>query len=215
MNEPLNLHLAALRAALKLDSAAVDQETQVRVESWAKRGEWAARSEALPLLVGAEPAAWGPALESPSNARHETVLWQALAASLRLAPETNPPISPTRLRNAAEALGLDLPLALARVLDFITAVLPPTPDAQPDSAPSLQAAEDKVTVLGAAVALIARTPDRCVNEAGYYDAARIAQAIFQQAVYWFPLGPPSLDEAAAATLIARWLPVLPAGVDPA
>ena len=215
MNDPLSLHLDALRAGLNVDSTAVDHETQRRVEGWAKRSEWAARSEALPLLVGADPNDWARALELPSNARHEAALWRALSATLGLGADSNALISPTRLRSAAEANGLDLPLALVRVLDFITAVLSPAGEDPPDPAPLLQAAEDRLTVLGAALALLARTPDRCLNEAGYYDAARLARAIFQQAVYWFPLGPPSLDEAAAATLIARWLPALPAGIDPA
>ena len=215
MNEPLSLHLGALRTALNVDSSAVDLDTQRRVELWAKRSEWAARSEALPLLVGADPDDWASLPASPSNARHEGALWQALAATLGLGPDSDTPISPTRLRSAAEANGLDLPLALARVLDFITAVLSPAAGDQPDPAPLLQAAEDRLTVLGAALALLARTPDRCVNEAGYYDASRLAGAIFQQAVYWFPLGPPSLDEAAAARLIARWLPSPPTDIDPA
>ena len=215
MSEAPDLHLSALRAALNVDSSAVDHETQRRVEHWAKRSEWAARSEALPLLVGADPAAWVHALKSPSSAHHESILWRAIATTLGLDPHLDPPITPSRLRSAAEASGLDLPLALARVLDFITAVLPSSADEQTDPAPLLQAAEDRVTVLGAALALLARTPDRCVNDAGYYDAARMARAIFQQAIYWFPLGPPGLDEAAAATLIARWLPAVPAGTDPA
>ena len=208
-------HLAALRTALNVDAAALDTQAQLRAEVWAKRSVWAARSEALPLLVGADPEDWAAKLELPGNARHEAALWQALAANLALGSDADPALPPARLRSAADALGLDMPSALGRVLDFITAVLAPSLDGQGDPEPMLQAAEDRITVLGAALSLLARTPDKCIDEAGYYDAGRVARAIFQQAVFWFPLGPPSLDEAAAATLIARWLPAVPPGTDPA
>ena len=73
------------------------------------------------------------------------------------------------------------------------------------------AAQARETLLGAALMLVTRMPQDCVDELGYYDSVRITQLILQKALLWFPLDPPPLDRAGIEALIARWLP--PKGSD--
>ena len=208
MTQDLKWHLVALREALGIDPQDVGAAAQARAEHWVKLPEWPARTVALGLLVGVDPEGDTLLLTHPRHRPHALPLWEALAASLGLTAQDDTALSPLKLRSAAERLGLDWPLALTRVLDFVSTVLPErAPEAEREAAQAqLQAAEDRTTLLGAALAIVARSPGACLDEAGYWDATRVARLIYQQAVYWFPLAPPGLNEAEAARLIARYLP---------
>lgn len=210
MQHGLQRALADLRASFA-ETAVEDEPTRVlRFETWVKRDQWHLREEAVPLLVGADPAAWRDCLQSPHLREAWNTLAVALAVQLRLEPDTDSPVSPLAFRKAAEALMLDLPPALARLLDFLARVLSfQQADASSASALGLADAEDRLTVLGAALALVVRHPERCLDEQGYYSAERMVEEIFRQAVYWFPLGPPACSVAEAVSLLARWLPRAP------
>lgn len=208
MIQDLKSHLTALREALGIDPQDVGTAAQARAEHWAKLPEWPVRSVGIALLVGVDPTHETQLLTHARFGSHALPLWEALAAALGLAVQDNTGVSPSKLRSAAERLGLDWPLALTRVLDFVSAVLPERASAADREAAQAQihTAEDRTTLLGAALAVVTRTPAACLDEAGYWDATRIARLIYQQAVYWFPLAPPHLNEAEAAQLIARYLP---------
>jgi len=208
MTQDLKLHLPALREALGIDPQDAGAAAQALAEHWAKLPEWPARTVGLALLVGVDPTHETQLLTHARYRSHALPLWEALATALGLAVQDDTGMSPSKLRSAAERLGLAWPQALTRVLDFVSAVLPERAfEADREAAQAqIQTAEDRTTLLGAALAVVARTPAACLDEAGYWDATRIAHHIYRQAVYWFPLAPPGLNEAEAAQLIARYLP---------
>lgn len=197
--------LAEARRLLAIDAA--DATLQPLFEQWLKAEQWRAQGEALPLLVGCAPARWGQAAGEAARGAAQP-LWQALVREIGCAPADDPPLSPFRLRQWAQREGLALPSALTRVLDFIGAVLPALAVPVNDT-PIPGHDEDRVTLLGAALAMVTRYPARCVDAEGYYDAARIVAQVFAQAVVWFPLGPPAFSQADAVALVARWLPDAP------
>jgi hypothetical protein len=190
-----------------VDAMATDPAAQQRVEHWCKQAGWPARSVALPLALGVDPAAWQAHVAQQAAQPQAELLWHSLATHLQLSPALDPVITPEALQGWARHAGFALPLALQRLLDFMRAVLPreATP-ALAAAAPTPLRAEAEVTLLGAALAQVTRQPAGCVDAAGYYDAVRIVAAIYAQAVLWFPFGPPPFTREEAVTLIARWLP---------
>lgn len=190
-----------------LTEAALTPLSTLDCEAWAKRERWRAASEGLPLLLGVRPTDW----TRIDGASRVATVWAALAAALGVAPDSDPECSPLKLRAAALGLGLSPPPALDRLLDFIQRLLPAVEPATAAAEAEVLAAQERETLLGAALMLVTRMPQDCVNELGYYDSARITRLILQKALLWFPLGPPALDRAGIEALIARWLP--PAGSD--
>jgi len=195
--------LGELRAGVDCD--ATDPATQRLFEAWAARDHWRARSEALPLLVGVAPSAWAEHLAGRGLAGAERALWSALAQALSLDPDADQALEPRRLRAWAQEAGLRLPAALARLLDFITSVLPRAGAGETVAADEVLRAQERETILGAALMLVTRQPAECVDDEGCYDSARIARLIRARALLWFPLAPPSLSEAEMAALVARWV----------
>ena len=203
--DPINL----LRLALA--EAGSPTLSTAESEAWAKLERWRAASEGLPLMLGVSPTAWPGIWTRPGCAPLVDAVWAAFAAALGVACDTDPERSPLALRSAALGLGLSPPPAIDRLLDFIQRLLPAAAPTEAAAEAEVLAAQERETLLGAALMLVTRMPQDCVDELGYYDSARIAQLILQKALLWFPLGPPRLDRAGIETLLARWLP--PKGSD--
>lgn len=194
--------LATLRAQAGV--APADMALAPLFEHWLKRDQWHARTEALALAVGVEPARWATLRMAPAANAAADALWRSLAEDLGCGEAADPAIAPRELDTWARRHALALPDALARLLEFIGRVLPAALPDRGGHDPAL--ADDRATILGAALALATRRPHACLDAEGYWDGAAIARQIFRQAVYWFPLGPPALPEPEAAELIGRYLP---------
>ena len=204
MTVPHTLARAVDELRRDLDVHATDPATQRRYEAWTRRDTWHLRDEAAPLLVGLEPTAWQPFIADPGRAPLAEALTLALARDVGADPGAG--VSPLRVRTWAQAQGIRLPLALSRLLDFIACVLPQAAaaDSANDDA-EVRRAQERETLLGAALMLVTKEQAACLDDDGYYSALRIAKLIRARALLWFPLAPPALDEAAIAALIARWI----------
>ncbi len=198
-------HVDVLRASLDVDR--IDPTTQSMFEAWAQRDTWLARSEALPLLVGAEPTEWQASMLDPERAEAAELLWLVLASALKLDPNADPAIAPLRIRSWAQAAGIALPRALSRLLDFISSVLPQAATADPnaDTESLVLRAQERETLLGAALMLVTKDPASCVGADGRYDSRLIARLIRSRALLWFPLGPPLASAEEIDALIGRWV----------
>jgi len=195
-------HLDVLRASVDVDRT--DPATQLMFEAWAQRDTWLARSEALPLLVGVEPVLFQTA--DPERAEAAEYLWRLMANDLKLDPDTDPDVSPLRIRGWAQTAGITLPRALARLLDFISSVLPQAAaDPHADVEAMVLRAQEREILLGAALMLVTREPASCVGEDGRYDSRQIARLILNRALLWFPLGPPLASAAEIEALIGKWV----------
>lgn len=199
---PLRRALDELRRGL--DPDATDPLTQARYETWARRDGWRVHDEAAPLVVGIDPAAWRDYIQGSERAAWAEALRAALAHGLNAAADA--PVSPLRVRSWAQAHDIRLPLALARLLDFVAGVLPSAADeASATGQDEVLRAQEREVLLGAALMLVTKAQAECLDEDGCYSPANIARLILSRALLWFPLSPPTLDEAAIAALIARWI----------
>lgn len=199
---PLVRAVDALRVGLYVD--ATDAETQVRYEAWAQRETWRLGDEAAPLLVGVAPADWPGYIAGSERAAWAEALMVALSHGLGVSREHE--VTPLRVRAWAQQHGIRLPLALGRVLDFIASVLPQAREGDAaESEAEVLRAQERETLLGAALMLVTKEQAACLDEEGCYSPEKIARLIRARALLWFPLAPPSLDEAAIAQLIARWI----------
>lgn len=199
MEEDAAALLARLRAGLEPDAQAL----QPLYERWLREDTWAVPDEALPLLAGIAPDDWDAHVER-CGARSEAARLGALLAAGHAVREGV--IAPAELGRWARTAGVELPAALGALLDFIARVLPASGTAAaPDAAPAGPDQDDRERVLGAALALVTKFPERCRDEHGFYDGERIAALILEKAALWFPDRPPSLSREAMATLLERYL----------
>ena len=194
--------IESLRTGVDLGSHNV--EIQMLYEHWLKSDTWAARNEALPLVVGVDPLLWRSYLEAGELAAAEQSLWDEYQREAGLAAESDR-VAVNHVVAFFRAQQVEMPASFSRLYDFIRqTTLPAAPDpADRDAVPAR--AEETEAVLGAALALVASMPDRCRDEHGFVAGERIAKLIMQSAVRWFPLQAPTMTETEMATLIDKWL----------
>ena len=191
--------LAQLAAAVTPDERA----DAALFEHWAKEPRWPALAVGLPLLLGLQPQAWPRFLARVPAA---ATLQVALARALQLPLTDDASVPPSRLRTAAERVGITPPAYLAQLLDFLGRVLPQVEPGAPRSGEAqVLAAQERETLLGIALMLVTRLPRDCVDEEGYYSAQRITNLLLQRSARWFPLAPPTLDRAGIEALLAGWI----------
>ncbi|MGR8918865.1 MAG: hypothetical protein ACU85V_04550, partial [Gammaproteobacteria bacterium] len=107
--------LATLRSGVDPNDTSI--EVQQRCEHWVGLDSWRLADEALPLLVGVDPAAWRAHVDAVGAASAEQVLLSALGEALDTPLDAA--VAPARLRDLARSMGVELPVALSRLLDFV------------------------------------------------------------------------------------------------
>ncbi len=188
--------VARLRTALTADLAA---ET---AEYWVTREPWHPREEALPLLVGCDPRDWPALLADAAQAADAATLAAVLQADLEPAA-SHTGIDAMGLRAWADRALVSLPPALGMLLDFIARTLPVQVPLRPVATAS--ATDGQLAVLGAALALVTRFPERHRDAEGQIDAQLLADAIVAQAAVWFAQGTPAMTREAMTTLLDDYL----------
>lgn len=225
MNMPLNKNavtaLAALRAALEArfppppqGNARQPSPLQLLFEQWVSRDHWLLETEALPLLVGVDPASFSAQVEALDAA---DLVADCIAALGRVAIETPdlPLLNPTqpacdwRLAPAdvyawSVNAGYRVPEPYATLVQFVLQVVKRPELARSSPAQGAGGSGVRERVLGAAVALLSRTPQSCRDELGIIDPRRMAGLIAQQSIRWFDSPTPPLPIADMAVLIAEW-----------
>jgi hypothetical protein len=196
---------AALVARLRtgLNVALADAAQQALYEHWIGQERWPLDPVALALLVGIAPAQWHAHLD-----RHKLV---ADAAQLRtllqneLTLDADLTTNGLAVRAFAQRHGVTLPAAAESLLDFVARTLPRLAAEIPVVAAAPARSSDKELVLGAALALVTRFTEDCLDDERMFDSARIAQLMLAQAALWFPDGPPRMDERAIAALVEHYI----------
>lgn len=189
--------VATLRAGI--DPHSTDLDVQQRYERMLKQDAWKLGSEALPLLVGVDPRTWQQHVAKAGASAEAAALHEQLAGEA----DADGCITPGALRDWARRAGIELPASLGSLLDYIARVVPPPREAE--SIQPTPASGDREIVLGAALALVTKFPDRCRDAHGFFDGARIADLMLEKAVLWFPDRPPALSRDEIARLIERSL----------
>ncbi|MGE0385859.1 MAG: hypothetical protein AB7Q97_14090 [Gammaproteobacteria bacterium] len=188
-------------------------EQQLLYERWLARDAWRLRSEALPLLLGCDPAAWA-ARDGSGFAAAESRAWECLrqaVASGELAV-VGERADPAAARVAPEAIHawalrhrLAPPPAFDALLQFILTTVRRAPAAAPASADPRAAAGARERLLGAALNIVSKWPDEVRDANGFIDGALIVERMQRTAAVWFEPPALPLPRTEAIALIERWL----------
>ena len=183
------------------------QETQIMYEGALKDESWVLRAQAVPLIVGCAPSDWQQYLLEQDVVPQEEILWHALANDLGVAE--NAEIEIGRLVEWSRVQSIPLHPSFLRIYEFVRKVLlasAPTSNAG-DNDQQLRdiVTQEREIVLGAALSLVAKMPDKCRDEHGFVDGQTIVGLMQQASARWFPQGEPSMDAEEMARLIDKWL----------
>lgn len=188
-------------------------EQQILFENWLKRPHWNLRREAVALLYGIDPERWPDALAEPAVAAAEARLWEWMNAGDGDArPRLDNPaveaeqwqVAPAAAANWWRAAGMAVPEAMDMLLQFILKAVAPAP-ATPTAEAGAADGQSNERILGAALNVLSKWPDRCRDEFGFADAGRILALVRQHAVLWFDQPDLPVEEEAALELLERWL----------
>ena len=201
MPEPTVALIARLRSGVNVTAA--DHAQQLLYEHWEGQERWPLDPVALALLVGVAPAQWTAHVDTLDLAAEAEQLRARMLTTLAL--DAQQVTTPLALRAWAHSQGAALPAAAEALLDFVARTLPgltaQLPQINPPDAPST----DKEVVLGAALALVTRFTEDCLDNERMFDGARIARLMLSQAALWFPDRPPPMDEQAIAQLVEHYI----------
>lgn len=194
----------ALRVGIDMEDR---QDAQIMYEGALKDESWVLRAQAVPLIVGCAPAEWPQYLLAQDVVPQEEILWHAIANDL--GAEESAQIEISRLVEWARVQSIPLHPSFLRIYEFVRKVLLATaPTSSPaDDGQQLQSnvAQEREIVLGAALSLVAKMPDKCRDEHGFVDGQTIVSLMQQASARWFPQGEPSMDAEEMARLIDKWL----------
>ncbi|MBK6657545.1 MAG: hypothetical protein IPG43_05035 [Proteobacteria bacterium] len=192
--------VAQLRTGLNPDSP--DPARQLLYERWVGEEQWPLSPVAIALLIGVAPDAWQRHVEALAMADEVAALLDAMASALALDGEQA--TTGLRVRAWAHGQGVAMPAAAESLLDFVARTLPRLAEQAPVAAASARTT-DTEAVLGAALSLVTRFMEDCLDEQRMFDGARIARLMLAQSALWFPDGPPRMDEQAIAKLIEHYI----------
>lgn len=197
--------VATLVAGLRrgLNVATADAAQQSLYEHWVGVEQWPLEGVAPALLVGVAPANWAAHVEERGLAAEARQLQQHLLDAL--AVDAGRTTSALHLRAWAQGHGVVLPAAAEQLLDFVARTLPRLAVDAPVATHAAVRPSDREAVLGAALAMVTRFTEDCLDEERMFDGARIARLMLAQAALWFPEGPPRMDEQAIARLVEHYI----------
>ena len=193
--------VARLRAGLNV--ALADAAQQALYEHWIGQERWPLAPVALALLVGVAPVQWRAHLDTHNLVADADQLKTLLQNELTL--DADLMTSGLAVRAFAQRHGVTLPAAAEPLFDFVARTLLRLAAEIPVVAAPAARSSDKEVVLGAALALVTRFTEDCLDDERMFDSARIARLMLAQAALWFPDGAPRMDERAIAELVEHYV----------
>jgi hypothetical protein len=198
---------------------------QMLYERWVGRADWAVRGEALPLLVGVDPQLWERALAEPGIAAAERAVWQIVRADvaagrLQVNAAQEPPgkwrAKPAALYFWAQSHRHRVPDALEALLQFVLKVVArgdfdargepaPLVPGVARRAPAREAGTPAEQLLGAALNVVSKWPDRVRDEHGFIDAGKVVDRIERSARVYFDSDALPMARDRAIAVVDRWL----------
>ena len=203
-------------------SRGVSEQAQLLYERWMSKPDWALRAEGIPLLIGIAPDAWETLRACGACGTLEHELW----ASVRDAviTESKPRVinpecreedwrcAPIDLYQWARASSVPIPEPFEALMQFIQRVVQRPAASSPDALcrePNPSGRNDvpgiREKVLGAALNVLAKCPDRCYDQHGLVSGGKITQLIAAQSMRWFDTAEPPMRTGEMAELIDKWL----------
>jgi hypothetical protein len=192
-------------------------------EHWSQREEWLLHMEAIPLLIGQNPATWEALLDRDDLRQAETAAWENLKAGIvqqgrprvlnPTSDEAEWRVQPTALVPWARSVGVAVPEYLETLLQFIFSVVKKSAVTQEGGSASIdripdasqKQSLDRERVLGAALNILSKCPEQCYDEHGFVSGQSIVKLIRQQSMRWFDVPEPPMKPDEMAAFIDKWL----------
>ncbi|MEQ8614556.1 MAG: hypothetical protein RIC37_11115 [Gammaproteobacteria bacterium] len=188
-------------------------------EKWACKETWELSTEGIPLLLGLDPGSSGSLDEVTRQARDE--LWQhasdcvnkkLLAVINHDAQPDEWRVIPSDLYSWAMVSRVPVPQELAALMDFVLQTIKVKHvSAKQDTASTNEKGYDAIyqkhceITLGAAMSLLANSPEKCQSSRGRVKASLIAAEILNNGDAWFGKDEPLLAQSAMEDLINRYI----------
>ncbi|MEM7539998.1 MAG: hypothetical protein AAF384_00275 [Pseudomonadota bacterium] len=167
-------------------------------ERWLKHDTWPVE-DSLPMLLAIEPERWN----------RENVSSNAFAievqSQIREFMSGSAEVAPLQVVRWAQTQAIQISPILSGLADFIGRVLHQGGLAATSADLEAPGNDDRERILGAALAVVTKSPSNCKDDNGFFDGQRIVGEILAKAVLWFPTGRPSLSDEEMADLIESWL----------
>jgi hypothetical protein len=209
-------------ASPDLASRDASVQAQLLYERWMPKPAWLLRAEGIPLLIGIAPDAWETLRASGACGTLEHELWASVRGSVVTdgkprvmnsdVPQEDWRCAPIDLYQWARASGVPIPEPFEALMQFIQRVVPSPAASSLDalcreSIPSSRndAPSTREKVLGAALNVLAKCPDRCYDQHGLVSGEQITRLIAAQSMRWFDTAEPPMRTGEMAELIDKWL----------
>ena len=197
-------------------------QAQLLYERWMPKPAWSLRAEAIPLLIGIAPDAWETLRASGECKTRENELWAFVRDAVITegkprvmnpdVPDEDWRCAPIDLYQWARASGVPIPEPFEALMQFIQRVVPGSsaslPGAvrqEPNPSSRKDAPSTREKVLGAALNVLAKCPDRCYDQHGLVSGEKITRLIAAQSMRWFDTAEPPMRTGEMADLIDKWL----------
>jgi hypothetical protein len=180
-------------------------------EKWVVKEEWSVYEEALPLLLGLDPAV--DYLNSDYHQLQLEVNRAVIESEFKLINSDTEVSSTSKVKPAtiyqwAMKKRLSLPMELVNLMEFVlkTILLNEQEPPSVDLPAKLSTSEnDMQKILGACFSVIVRYPEECRNSRGVVKTERILKLVDQHSDKLFEGQLPNLSSTAIRDIVNRWM----------
>ena len=180
-------------------------------EKWVVKEEWSVYEEALPLLLGLDPAA-----DYLNTHYHQLQLevdravkeseFTLISGDTEISSASK--VKPATIYQWAMKKRLSLPMELVNLMEFVlkTVLLNEQEPAAVDLPVTLSTSENDIQkILGACFSVTARYPEECRNSRGVVKTERILKLVDQHSDKLFEGQLPGLSSTAIRDIVNRWI----------
>ncbi len=185
---------------------------QKMYEKWVKQDQWLVRAQAIPLLFGVEPELWPRALADPGLREAEQGLWRELREAIRsgalpavAADNGDWKVANNTWYRWASAQAISVPEPFDALMQFVILAVGTGLPLEPEPGPATRHAACGEQVLGAALNMVTKCAEKCIDDDGFFSGELIAKLIIGQSVRWFDTPEPPISHQEMASLIDKWL----------
>lgn len=184
-----------------------EMQQQLLYEYWLKRDTWSLRDEAVPLLLGLDPASADPeepAVQETWDSVKSDVKENRLSIYNRQAPADSWSVAPAVIYRWASENNIPLPAPFSELMEFILQAVKREgqSDVMEDEGSRFNAENE--SILGAALALINRFPDACFESDGGIDIHKTIILMKEHATDLFGTPGPEFSYERVYDLLKRW-----------
>jgi hypothetical protein len=180
-------------------------------EKWVVKEEWSVYEEALPLLLGLDPAT--DYLNSDYHKLQLDVDRAVKESELKLISgdmgiSSTSKVKPATIYQWAMKKRLSLPMELVNLMEFVLkTLLVNEQEASSVDLPTTSSfsEDDMQKILGACFSVTARYPEECRNSKGVLKTERILKLVDQHSDKLFEGKLPALSSTAIRDIVNRWL----------